>query len=519
MRSVSSRLLMLWLLCVVAGTLAPFGFAADGGEHGLRPLAYGAFERDPVHFVFNMLLFMPLGGLLYHEARRRSDKVLPVVILAGMAGLSISLTIECLQAFLPTRDSSLIDLLANTVGSMIGVAADRRWGTAAEERLNRMRAGTSPVTLGVLMGGFLCVALLVSATLQAGTRLSNWDPKYPLLIGNEYTGDRPWRGRVVALDITDAATPADAVRRFSAGESVALPGARIATFAFNGGASYNDASGSLPGLEWTEPQSAHGQVGVQLAGTSWLQSAGPASELARRLQKTNAFTLHITCATDDIDQDGPARIVSNSVSPFLRNFTMGQQGSDLVFRLRTPDTGLNGYPLEIYVPGVFKDRHVRDILATYDGATLLVATAHGDAVSSTKLTPGASLALAIDSLHVLPDQLDRYELAYVAALSLIPGGLIGLLGKTIRERRMFSAAWVIAFAVLLETTTVGVSGGAFAWADVARTAAVGTAVLAVFNVIFTSANMPWRPSKGARVALNAAHWNSSPAEGISGATF
>ena len=36
-------------------------------------LAYGAFEQDPVHFLFNMLLFMPLGVLLYHEARRRSD--------------------------------------------------------------------------------------------------------------------------------------------------------------------------------------------------------------------------------------------------------------------------------------------------------------------------------------------------------------------------------------------------------------------------------------------------------------
>ena len=223
---------------------------------------------------------------------------------------------------------------------------------------------------------------------------------------------------------------------------------------------------------------------MQLAGTSWLQSAGPASELAERLQKTNAFTLHIKCATDDTDQDGPARIVSNSVSPYLRNFTLGQQGSDLVFRLRTPDTGLNGYPLEIYVPGVFKDRQVRDILATYDGATLLVATAHGDTVSSTKLTPGASVALAIDSLHVVPDQLERYEVAYVAALSLIPGGLIGLLAQTIRDRRIFSAAWVIAFAVLLEATTVRVSGGSFAWADVARTAGVGAVVLAVFNAIF-----------------------------------
>ncbi len=72
---------------------------------------------------------------------------LPIVILAGMAGLSISTTIEYLQAFLPTRDSSLIDVLANTAGSLMGVAADRRWGALVEARLNRLRAATSSVML------------------------------------------------------------------------------------------------------------------------------------------------------------------------------------------------------------------------------------------------------------------------------------------------------------------------------------------------------------------------------------
>ncbi len=103
-----------------------------------------------------------------------------------------------------------------------------------------------------MIGSFLLVALLISATLQAGTRLSNWNPEYPLLIGNERTGDRPWRGRVFALDITDAATPAASVRRFSAGESVVLPGDAIAAFDFNGNSPYKDATGTLPDLEWTD---------------------------------------------------------------------------------------------------------------------------------------------------------------------------------------------------------------------------------------------------------------------------
>ena len=87
-----------------------------------------------------------------------------------------------------------------------------------------------------------------------------------------------------------------------------------------------------------------------------------------------------------------------------------------MFRLRTPDTGVNGYPLEVHVPGVFADRRPREILVTYDGATLLMATADTDQVSRTELSPGASVALAIPFLHVRPDQVQMYELAYVAVL-------------------------------------------------------------------------------------------------------
>ena len=129
----------------------------------------------------------------------------------------------------------------------------------------RLRAATSSAMLAGLIGGFLVVALLISGTLQARTRLSNWDPEYPLLIGNEQTGDRPWRGRLFALEITDAATPAASVRRFSAGEPVVLPGAPIAAFDFNGSPPYKDASGNLRGSR-VDGASARTGRGRRLAG-------------------------------------------------------------------------------------------------------------------------------------------------------------------------------------------------------------------------------------------------------------
>ena len=84
---------MLWLLCIVAGTLAPFNFVTRAAlEHGPKMFQYGAFERDPIHFVLNLLLFMPFGVLLHHEERSRSTRLLRIVILAGIVGCTISAT-------------------------------------------------------------------------------------------------------------------------------------------------------------------------------------------------------------------------------------------------------------------------------------------------------------------------------------------------------------------------------------------------------------------------------------------
>jgi len=44
----------------------------------------------------------------------------------------------------------------------------------------------------------------------------------------------------------------------------------------------------------------------------------------------------------DIVQNGPARIVSFSRDSLARNFTLGQDGADIDFRLRTPISGPNG---------------------------------------------------------------------------------------------------------------------------------------------------------------------------------
>jgi VanZ family protein len=70
--------------------------------------------------IINILGFAPLGFFVSARLRAASFGKTSAVILATLLGGITSLAIELLQVYLPSRDSSLVDLIDNTLGTILG---------------------------------------------------------------------------------------------------------------------------------------------------------------------------------------------------------------------------------------------------------------------------------------------------------------------------------------------------------------------------------------------------------------
>jgi glycopeptide antibiotics resistance protein len=78
---------------------------------------------DYLDIIVNVLGFVPFGFFFFlHSQRSRPTQAAINILLVLLAGAAISLTIEVVQAWLPNRTSSVMDLLTNTTGALLGAA-------------------------------------------------------------------------------------------------------------------------------------------------------------------------------------------------------------------------------------------------------------------------------------------------------------------------------------------------------------------------------------------------------------
>jgi VanZ family protein len=127
--SLSARLCLLVIALTISVSLVPFqGWRMVEVSWVDFFLAPPPRVLPPVDVLINILAYVPVGALLLLSVRRH---LAPVAALSAsvLGAGALSLGLECVQHFLPSRVPSNIDVLANLVGAMLGVAAAWRWGS------------------------------------------------------------------------------------------------------------------------------------------------------------------------------------------------------------------------------------------------------------------------------------------------------------------------------------------------------------------------------------------------------
>ncbi len=174
--------------------------------------------------------------------------------------------------------------------------------------------------------------------------------------------------------------------------------------------------------------------GVALEEGSWLATETVVSPLADRINTSRQFTVAITVATFDLTQAGPARIVTVSEDPFHRNLTLGQAGTRLALRWRSPLTGENGMTPELQFPGVFSSFEPQRIVISYNGITASVYTPGGAADRKVFLGPEVGFSAVLRETSYWPVKAGRFAFwqsaLLLSALIFLPLGL--LLGTAVR---------------------------------------------------------------------------------------
>jgi mono/diheme cytochrome c family protein len=98
-------------------------------------------------------------------------------------------------------------------------------------------------------------------------------------------------------------------------------------------------------LRIDKPQNVQFRSGrMQITTPITIAADGPATKLIDAIRETGELSIEVWLTPSDLKQSGPARIVSLSIDPSQRNFTLGQDKGRLDVRLRTSSTDNNGQP-------------------------------------------------------------------------------------------------------------------------------------------------------------------------------
>ncbi len=373
--------LIIYLFYLAMLTLNPFNFSISWMEKWARlsssDLFYLLLLFRLDDFLLNILLFLPFGLIIGRIYTSKGIPFRKIIVNTTLLGLALSFMIETSQLFLE-RSTSLFDLVSNTGGAALGVLVLRR------------SAGSRPVlqqVSGWLLSFILFVYLIIILIPSQMNHTHTWNDNFQLIIGDEANGGRPWKGNIfMAAIYRRSLSPSEARKLFSFGtDSLKLdPRIRMGAlscwdFTLPSTSTYPDLVDRNTGL------SLH-SMGEEKQGTSPrlpLKSSRPATNVVTAARMSGQMSLETWLQTASLDQSGPGRIITFSANQDERNFTLGQEGRKVVFRVRTPLTGPNGSRICLISRPLLSQKAPQHLVVTFNRGIMRLyidGRSSGDAV-------------------------------------------------------------------------------------------------------------------------------------------
>lgn len=369
----------VWLLgAVTACSLAPLtvpNLSAGLSSAAARAFSLSAEAVGPWEgFIVHAIAFVMAGiaaFALFARSKRPATRAATFMV-------ALCLVIEMRQLLPPaSHGPHVLDLLVNICSATAGVELARWLQRPFRRLLIAVNAHArclrlSPLALTVV----LCLVVLAFLPRWCVT-LKEWNERYPLLVGNEKGGTRPWLGDVRYVAIYDRAMGSAEMEARNALTSIPSPSGNKPHIAPIVAYDFKDvedniipASGAVdvPPLVIMDSdacQPSPDGAGVRFQRPTVIATREPPETLTRCLVAADAFSIEVWCRPANLNQTGPARIVSLSTSTHQRNFTLGQVGSGLEFRVRNQVAGPNGDRPALRISEAVLTPALHHVVATY----------------------------------------------------------------------------------------------------------------------------------------------------------
>lgn len=490
------------ILCV---TLFPFKFRVDHFQH--LDFWVRRFLKPTVDFddlLANIVLFIPFGFGCTLVAVPKPGQLLRPLLVVLLWSLLLSSGVEFLQLFLTARNCSIVDILTNTIGGCLGFLL-YHWCrlpwffkvvNQAKTFLKRLRR--RDLVRGAI--GYFVLLASISLFLQAAVNFSNWDVNFPLFIGNEKGGDRPWQGIIAEVHVASRAASEQEIAELFANRPVdaVLADDLLASYQFTPSSfpkgEYPDQSGHSPPLIWqrahpdrlSDTLPAQPEVGVRLSSEYWLTAVTPPILLTQKIKKSEQFTVILDCATADLTQTGPGRIVSLSSSIFHRNLTLGQQKDRLSVRLRTPISGAGSVHPELIFPNIFTDTNRHRLIIRYQHSVLTLYVDSPHQIDSLAIAPEVTIyryliPVGLRSIPLQPASQLLFKLPYYGLLFVPLGWALAALlpprRKWLKWHGLFLGIGILLPGILLEGLLAGVAQREMSWINLLLSGGLSTIAL------------------------------------------